>query len=767
MADAAFLDPDSCIESATGAPAAGAPLGLLLSAHARHAPDRPAVSFDRVTTTFGELDVLANRRARQLEGLGIGQDDRVVLALPNSLAFLECVFAVWKLGATVCPISDKLTPGEFASIVALAEPAAVLTAGAAGKDDRRSVLIAGPPPAGLPDTPLPPRSARQGRIMTSGGSSGRPKLIVDPFPSVWGPDKAGYRRPPRSTLLMASPLYHAGPFSTTLYALAQGSHAVCMTRFEPAEWLQAIESRRVDYIYAVPTIMTRIAKLEQCIADRADLSSVKTFLHMAAPCAPDTKRWWIGKLGPEKVFELYGGTERIGLTLIDGAEWLRHPGSVGKAAPGDEIVIVDDAGNELPRGAIGEVRFRSAAGPGTTYSYIGSETRICGDLDGYGDMGWLDADGYLYIADRRTDMILLGGANIYPAEIEAVIDGLPGVLGSAVIGLPDPDMGNRLHAIVELEPGSVPPAGAAFTESLRTRLSALKCPRTFEFTSERIRDDAGKVRRLALRQARLPTETGRGKPARSGPRPAVKHRRQDQNAAIDAAERFEIAGHRVERSTSNRPHRVIDAREPVFRNSIEREQRQPIVDRMIEHGAGQARDRLDCGACDRGVTLPITRGEPLPIQLRGGGQEAEQRRFAERTVLQDGFGREEGEVRRQHVEDAPLVLVDLRLIVGREAAAGYAFERPARGDRHPVMSRRQRGQVHRLPVERRPVDTVAVAQPVELRFENRELAGEDRMAAPGSRPILAANGLRAAREVYELVGVGASPPLLHMAGPAT
>jgi bile acid-coenzyme A ligase len=506
------IDLRSCIDVASGGPVDGAPLGLLLSAYAMRSPERMAVTFGQGTATFEELDSLANRRARQLEQLGVGQDDRVVIALPNSVEFLECAFAVWKLGATVCPVSDRLTPGEFSSVVELAEPAAVLTGDPVRSGLRGTVVVRGPPPADLPDGPLPARFARQGRIMTSGGSTGRPKLIVDPFPSAWGPEKAGYRRPPHSTLLIASPFCHAGPFSTTLYALAQGSHGVCMERFEPVEWLKAIERHRVDYIYAVPTIMTRIAKLDPAITEGTDLSSIRTLLHMAAPCPPDTKRWWIDRIGPEQVLELYGGTERIGLTLIDGSEWLRRPGSVGKAAPGDEIVILDDSGRELPPGEIGEVRFRKAGGPGRTYSYIGSETRISGDLDSYGDMGWLDADGYLYIADRRTDMILLGGVNIYPAEIEAVIDSLPGVLGSAVIGLPEPDMGNRLHAIVELDAGTDPPDEDAFALSLRSRLSGLKCPRSFEFTRERIRDDAGKVKRFALREARLPAQALSGEP---------------------------------------------------------------------------------------------------------------------------------------------------------------------------------------------------------------------------------------------------------------
>ena len=494
---------ESCIDRETGAPVDGVPLGLLLSAYAHLTPDNPAVTFGQTTTTFVRLDALANRRARQLQQAGIGQDDRVVIALPNALEFIECTFAAWKLGATVCPVSDRLSAEEFAAIVALAVPAAILTARPLPFDRAGAILIDGPAPAAFADAPLPPMSATNGRIMTSGGSSGRPKLIVDPFPATWGPEKAGYRRPPGSTLLIASPFCHAGPFSTALYALAQGSHVVCMERFEPEQWLRAISDHRIEYLYTVPTIMTRIAKLDPAITAAADLSPVRTLLHMAAPCPPETKRWWIDRIGPEKVLELYGGTERIALILIDGCEWLRRPGSVGKAAPGDEIVITGERGEELPPGEIGEVRFRKAAGPGTTYSYIGAETRISGDLDSYGDMGWLDDDGYLYIADRRTDMILIGGVNIYPAEIEGVIEGLPGVLGSAVIGLPDPDMGNRLHAIVELAPGTARPDDAEFAASLKSRLSSLKCPRSFEFTFERLRDDAGKVRRFALRQARL------------------------------------------------------------------------------------------------------------------------------------------------------------------------------------------------------------------------------------------------------------------------
>jgi bile acid-coenzyme A ligase len=505
MTSADFIDPRELIDLETGQPRDGAPLGAVLGAHARARPESPAVTFGNETITFAELELRANRRARQLTELGIGQDDRVIVSMPNSPEFVDCVFAVWKLGATVCPISHRLADEEFAAIAELAEPAAVLSDRPKRVPMIHQIAISGPPPDHPSPDPLPPRFATPGRIIGSGGSTGRPKLIVDPYPSAWGPEKAGYRRPTRCTLHVASPFYHAGPLATVFYGLAQGSHVVGSERFDAVEWLREIERHRVDYVYTVPTIMTRITKLDRAFTDSVDLSSITYMLHMAAPCPHETKRWWIDRIGPEKVLELYGGAERIGLTLIDGNEWLAHPGSVGKAAPGDEIVITDEQGNPLPPGEIGEVNFRKQAGPGTTYSYIGAETRIRGDLDSYGDMGWLDDDGYLYIADRRTDMVVIGGVNVYPAEVEKVIDSLPGVLCSAVIGLPDGDLGNRLHAIVELQPGAEPPEEQSFLARLHERLLGFKRPRSVEFTHERIRDDAGKVRRSALREARRGT----------------------------------------------------------------------------------------------------------------------------------------------------------------------------------------------------------------------------------------------------------------------
>jgi len=503
MTSQAPFDPTALVDPETGQPVDGAPLGAVLSAHAAITPDAPAVSFGETTVSFAELDRLANQRARQLAEMGIGQDDRVIVSMPNSLEFVECTFAVWKLGAAVCPVSHRLNDEEFEDIARLAEPAAVLSDRAGRNLDVPQLLVDAPPSAAYSADPLPLASTKPGRILGSGGSTGRPKLIVDPFASRWGPEKAGYRRWPRAKLSVASPFYHAGPNATVFFGLSQGAHVVGMEKFDPLQWLRDVERHGLDYIYTVPTIMTRISKLDRSVVERVDLSSVRTLLHMAAPCPEQTKRWWIDLLGPERVLELYGGAERIGLTLIDGNEWLARPGSVGRAAPGDEIVITGEDGEVLVPGEIGEVNFRKEAGPGTTYSYIGAETRIHGDLDSYGDMGWLDEDGWLYIADRRTDMVVIGGVNIYPAEVEAVIDCLPGVACSAVIGLPDDDLGNRLHAIVELEDGAQMPDEAEFLASLRESLHGFKRPRSAEFTRERVRDNAGKVRRSALREARI------------------------------------------------------------------------------------------------------------------------------------------------------------------------------------------------------------------------------------------------------------------------
>lgn len=480
-------------------------MGMLLSAHAERIGSAVALVIGEQALTFSELDRAANRMARHLQQLGAGEGDRVVICMPNRAEFIQAMFAIWKIGAVPCPVSYRLVESEFGAMVDLLDPHCVIGDGSTHATSHPLIDVDRPQPGGLSSDPLPPAISMPGKILASGGSTGRPKLILDPQPSIWGPDKASVFRPCGITTLNAGPLYHTMPYNYCILPLAEGSRTVCMTHFDAARWLKLVEQYRPHSVNLVPTMMSRIAKLPASVTGAADLSSIRILFHAAAPCPPDIKRWWIDRIGGEKVLEVYGGTERIGATLIYGDEWLARPGSVGRAAPGDEIVILNDDGEEQAPGQIGEIYFRRASGPGTKYGYIGSETRIRGDLDSFGDIGWVDDDGYLFIADRRADMVLIGGVNVYPAEIEAAIERHGDVLCCAVIGLPDDDLGSRLHAIVELAHGvAMPEDGLAFLAAELGELAGYKRPRSIEFTHEPVRDDAGKVRRAALRAQRIP-----------------------------------------------------------------------------------------------------------------------------------------------------------------------------------------------------------------------------------------------------------------------
>jgi hypothetical protein len=216
----------------------------------------------------------------------------------------------------------------------------------------------------------------------------------------------------------------------------------------------------------------------------------------------EIKERFIEWLGPSVIWELYGGTEGQGSTTIQGQDWLTHKGSVGKPVETCEMKIIGEDGRQLPPGEVGEVYIRPTAGAGTTYRYLGASAKaIDGGWESLGDMGWMDAEGYLYLADRLSDMIIVGGANIYPAEVEAALDAFPGVRSSAVIGLPDDNTGNRLHAIIDRPEG--PADEAALLAHLGKHLVRYKTPRTFEWVSEPLRDEAGKVRRSALKKERL------------------------------------------------------------------------------------------------------------------------------------------------------------------------------------------------------------------------------------------------------------------------
>lgn len=479
---------------------------------AEREPERPAVVHEGRVVSRAELERRANRTARAFAALGVGCGDLVTLALPNGAAFLEATVAAWKLGATPQPVSSRLPRPEREAIVALADPALVVGAPEGEDLGARPTLPVGwePDPA-LDDGRLPDVTPPCVRAMTSGGSTGRPKVILDTTPGTVDPEVAENGMQVGGTTLVAGPLYHAGPFITCWQCLLSGGTAVVMTRFDAEESLRLIERHRVDWVLFVPTMMQRIWKLPAEVRRRYDLSSLRRVMCTGAASPAWLKRAWIGWLGPERIWEAYGGTERIAGTLISGTEWLAHPGSVGKPPPSRRIKALRPDGSVCAPGEVGELFMLPASGQGSTYRYVGDEARATPDgWESVGDLGWFDEDGYLYLADRKTDMIVTGGANVYPAEIEAVIDAHPAVRSSAVIGLPDEDLGQRVHALVDA-PGGVD------VEALRAHVAEHlvrnKVPRSFELVDHPLRDDAGKVRRGALRAARVAPE---GDEARAG-----------------------------------------------------------------------------------------------------------------------------------------------------------------------------------------------------------------------------------------------------------
>jgi bile acid-coenzyme A ligase len=454
--------------------------------------------------TRTELETWANRLARAYFELGLRYGDYATVALPNGPEFFAACLAIWKLGAVPNPVSHRLPPPERALLIERANPTLVIGVAEGSYDGRVCV------PANLQvhhqsSAPLPAQTSPHERAMTSGGSTGLPKLIVAANAAVYDPQQASPLFKGRQAVLVPGPLYHGAPFSAAFGGLFSGCKVVVMQRFDALRCLQLIEQHRVDRMTVVPTMMQRIWRLPAEQRASADVSSLEFVMTGSAPCPAWLMRAWIEWLGPEVMHEAFGPSERTGGTFITGTEWLEHPGSVGKPSAGARIRILDDSGRDLPPGEMGEIYVMPPGGTGSTYRYVGATAQVTQDgWESFGDMGYFDSDGYLYLGDRRSDMVLCGGRNVYPAEVEAAIDALPGVRSSAVIGLPDDDLGARLHAIVDVgsEPGSV--SEATIRQHLREQLVHYKIPTTIEIVTTLLRDDAGKMRRSALRAARLP-----------------------------------------------------------------------------------------------------------------------------------------------------------------------------------------------------------------------------------------------------------------------
>jgi len=499
------------------------PVGL--AHHARAWSDKPALILGGGRRTYAELDARVNRLVHALRRAGVGPGDAVGAALHNGFEWFELLNAAGKLGAQLVPIGYRLKGPEIAYL--LADSGATVLVAAADlapevdraaeelpwNDDTLWVVGAERPWRGRPyeavlaaESPDEPAGAFVGggfnTMIYTSGTTGRPKGLerpVDPATahrSLLG-IAALWELTADEVHLITGPLYHTAPSSYGQVHLLIGATVVMMSHFDAEEALRLIERHRVTTSFMVPTHFSRILQLDPAVRARYDLSSARLIMHSAAPCPAHVKRGIMEVFPAGSVTEFYGASEG-GFTRITAEEWLRHPGSVGTPWPGHEVRIFDDGGRALPAGEIGMIYVRT---PTLAFRYRGAEDKTRAAFhDGYftaGDLGYLDADGYLYIADRRTDLIITGGANVYPAEVESVIAQHPQVADVAVVGLPDPEMGKLVLAVVELRRGAQTTVDEIIAHTRRD-LAHYKCPRRVELVAELPREPQGKVRKHEL-----------------------------------------------------------------------------------------------------------------------------------------------------------------------------------------------------------------------------------------------------------------------------
>lgn len=480
--------------------------GEALGHYAAEAPDEAVVVFldetAKVSTlSRSALDRWSNQLAHALIDAGVEPGHLVPIVLPTSIEHIVAMAAIFKAGGTPMPVNDRLPPAEQQALLALAKPRCQIVDTPLTDTDisparHRLAAYAEHPPERRVSCPV--------KALSSGGSTGRPKLIISEgemlLPNGHHPSGPVLRLGQSDLLYSPGPLYHNGPFNFSLIQLAQGGRIMLNARFQADQALKFIVEQRPTVLNLVPTMMQRM--LRSPIWTEVDLSFLKCIWHLAAPCPAWAKLGFIDKLGGEKVLELWAATEATGLTIIDGNEWLTHRGSVGRGVA-TEFRILDESGQSQPPGQVGEIYSRFG-GQRAGYRYLGAD-RLKATEDGFesvGDLGWIDEEGYLYLADRRTDLIIAGGANIFPAEVEAVISQHPSVRDVAVIGLKDEDLGRKVHAIIEPANGDAAIDAAEMAEWCADKLVRYKVPRSFEWVDKLPRNEAGKIRRQALRDAR-------------------------------------------------------------------------------------------------------------------------------------------------------------------------------------------------------------------------------------------------------------------------
>ncbi len=508
----------------------------LIARWAQETPDKVACHFVESGTslTFRQLDARANRIAQWLIGLGLQPQDGIALLFDNGPHCLEFGFACRRAGLYYTPLSIHLRPREVAHVLrdsgakllvvspALADLAAeilregaagglllyAIDAGLPGYQSVEQGLAAYPAPAPLPQRPV-------GReFLYSSGTTGLPKGIRRPLlpasehgaPDLQVPFVTLYGFHQDMVYLSPAPLYHAAPHRFVQRTLHEGGTVVILKKFDPALALHCIERFRVTHSQWVPTMFVRLLSLPEAERRRHDLSTHRYAIHAAAPCPVRVKREMIDWWGPI-IWEYYAGSESVGTTVIDSETWLEHPGSVGRIVNNGIIHILDEAGNELPPGAVGQVWFEG----GTRFQYHNdpAKTAAAWNDRGYatlGDLGSVTEDGFLYLSDRRADLILSGGVNIYPQEIEDVLARHPLVQEVAVIGIPHEEFGESVKAVVQLRDPSLaePQAVAALTAWCKQELAGPKQPRSYDFVEHLPRSETGKLLRRILKERYRP-----------------------------------------------------------------------------------------------------------------------------------------------------------------------------------------------------------------------------------------------------------------------
>jgi long-chain acyl-CoA synthetase len=498
--------------------------------HAKTHPDKPAyiMAYSGETVTYGELDARSNQSAHLFRELGLQAGDAIAIFLDNHPRYYEILWAAQRSGLRFTCLSSKLTTGEVEYIVKDCE-AKALIASKALADTALEVAPAIPgvalymvggeagpfrsfedARASLPTTPVEGQTAGRAMLYSS-GTTGRPKGVkrggvVDPAIDAPNPlsmiGQALYGWTPDTVYLSPAPLYHAAPLGWSMAVQALGGTVIMMERFDPEDALRFIEQYKATSAQWVPTHFVRMLKLPPAARERYDMSSLQAVFHAAAPCPVPVKEQMIAWWGPI-VHEYYAGTEGNGFCAINSAEWLAHKGSVGRGLTA-QVMICDEDGEPLPPRAEGLVYF--AGGGEFEYHRDPGKTAESRNKRGWttlGDVGWVDEEGYLYLTDRKSFMIISGGVNIYPQEVENLLIGHPKVADAAVVGAPDEEMGEKVVAVIQ--PMDWADAGDALRDELmayaRQHLSHVKAPRVIDFMAELPRHPTGKLYKRLIRDA--------------------------------------------------------------------------------------------------------------------------------------------------------------------------------------------------------------------------------------------------------------------------